>query len=79
MILIWQGYVSDQQGVLNPMLLVILSEARISPNDQTPALAPDSLCHRSLLPTVIQGADDAHFFFLSASNSISLGSPVSAT
>ncbi len=38
----------------------------------TPRVAPP-------LPTVVQGADEAHFFFLSDSNSTSLGSPVSAS
>ncbi len=37
---------------------------------------PDNLCRRPFPLTVAQGVGDAHFF-LSCSNSVSLGSPVS--
>ena len=37
------------------------------------------LCHRSFLLKVDQGTAEAHFFFLSDSNSILLGSPVAAS
>ena len=37
MILIWQGYASDQQDLRNPTLILVILSAAISPTDQTRA------------------------------------------